>query len=112
MRHTRLFFLSLVLFIFTSCAKSELDIAVGKVEVINVTDKPHAVFVRAIADSLATERYVGTMPKASYILFPLRADEEYEIKIGEVNTGRADKFESKIKLQKDEHIKLLFEGID
>ena len=112
MRNTRLLFLSLVLCLLASCAKSELDIAVGRVEVINETDKPHAVFVRALSDSLATERYVGTMPKASYILFPLRADEEYEIKIGEVNTGRDDKFESKIRLQKDEHIKLIFEGID
>ncbi|MDD4372707.1 MAG: hypothetical protein PHG67_02185 [Bacteroidales bacterium] len=105
-------FTTLILLLLASCAKRELDIDIGRVEVINESEKPHAVFVKLVGDSLALEQYVGTLPIASHILVPLRAKVEYELKIGEINTGRVDKFESRVRLQKDEYFKLIFNGID
>jgi len=83
----------LILIGFGSCAKSELDIDVGRVKLINETAQPHAVFVRPVADSMALERYFGTIPANAFIMVPIKANEAHEIKISEVNTGRVEKFE-------------------
>lgn len=95
-----------------SCAKSTLDIDVGKVKVINLTDSPYAVYVNPAGDSMAYERYVGMLPRNAYIIVPLRAYEAYELKIGEVNTGRLDKFVQVYTLEKDELIDLSFTGLN
>lgn len=112
MRNTGFIIVVFLLILLSSCAKKALDIDVGRIKVINATDLPYAVFVRPAADSIALERYVGTLPRASYIIVPLRANETYELKIGEINTGRLDKFEEIFTLQKDESIALTFTGID
>ena len=95
-----------------SCAKSALDIDVGKVKVINLTDAPYAVFVNPAGDSMAFERYVGMLPRNAHIIVPLRANEAYELKIGEVNTGRLDKYVQVYTLEKDELIDLSFTGLN
>ncbi len=111
MRKRLLIYFAIILIGFGSCAKSELDFDIGRLKVINQTDLPHAVFVRPVADSTTIERYFGTIPVKAHILVPIRANEAYEIKIGEVNTGRIDKFKSIVTLQKDETVDLVFEGI-
>ncbi len=57
---------------------------------------------------MAYERYVGMLPRNAYIIVPLRAYEAYELKIGEVNTGRLDKFVQVYTLEKDELIDLSY----